>query len=85
MPRKDLRELEGVKAFFLNDVSRSKQEISELVQLDLDRNGTIDPHELQQLRRKRVSLKSSDKLMELLSTHPNMLKRIKHLSLYEQA
>jgi heat shock protein HtpX len=84
IPRKDLRELEGVKAFFLNDVSRSRAEISELAQLDTDRSGTIDPEELRLLKKKKVAVKMPDRLMELLSTHPNMLKRIKHLSLYER-
>ncbi|MFC1514641.1 zinc metalloprotease HtpX [Candidatus Omnitrophota bacterium] len=80
MPRQDLRELEGLKAFFLNDLSRARGEINELIQLDLDRNGTIDPGELKILKRKRIALKSSDRMMELFSTHPNMLKRIQHLS-----
>lgn len=84
LPRENLRALEGVKAFFLNDVSRSRREISELAQLDLDRSGTIDPYELQTLKKKTLALKFPDKLMELLSTHPNMLKRIKHLSSYQR-
>lgn len=33
-----------------------------------------------ELRQKRISLSFGDKLMELFTTHPNMLKRIKHLS-----
>jgi Zn-dependent protease with chaperone function len=33
-----------------------------------------------ELRQKEVRLSTGDKLMELFTTHPNMLKRIKHLS-----
>ncbi|MBN2121026.1 MAG: M48 family metalloprotease [Candidatus Omnitrophica bacterium] len=84
LPRQNLRELEGLKAFFLNDVSRARTEIRELSQLDLDRSGTIDPYELKELKKKKVILKAPDRLMELLSTHPNMLKRIQHLSLYQK-
>ncbi|HQJ15681.1 MAG TPA: zinc metalloprotease HtpX [Candidatus Omnitrophota bacterium] len=80
--REDLRQVEGIKAFFASDPSRAWQEIRELKQLDADRSGTIDPSELDLLRRKNIRLGTADKLMELLSTHPNMLKRIKQLSRY---
>lgn len=76
----ELSRVEGVKAFFLNDPSRAWTEIRELSQVDRDMSGTIDYHELLELRQKRVELGTSHKLMELLTTHPNMLKRIKHLS-----
>ncbi len=75
-----LRETEGLKAFFLNDPSRALNEIRELRQLDLDRSGTIDSAELALLQNKNVQLGFTDRLLEILSTHPNMLKRIKHLS-----
>jgi Zn-dependent protease with chaperone function len=32
------------------------------------------------LRKKTVRVSTGDKLMELFTTHPNMLKRTKHLS-----
>jgi len=78
--REELREIEGLKAFFVNDPSRALNEIYELRQLDLDMSGTIDPNELEVLRTKRIRLGFADKLMEILSTHPNMLKRIKQLA-----
>ena len=78
-----LRESEGLKAFFVNDPSQARTEIKELAQLDLDKSGTIDPAELDMLRNKNIRLNLGDKLMELLSTHPNMLKRIKRLSEYK--
>ncbi|MDD5584075.1 MAG: zinc metalloprotease HtpX [Candidatus Omnitrophica bacterium] len=84
-PKEELRAVEGVKAFFLNDVSRGRQEIGDLANLDLDRSGSIDPFELKTLQQKGIKLSTSDKLMELLSTHPNMLKRIKQLSQYSRA
>jgi heat shock protein HtpX len=81
-PREELAHAEGLKAFFVNDVSRARTEIKELAGLDLDKSGTIDPYELRALQEKRINLNFGDKLMELLSTHPNMLKRIKQLSTY---
>ena len=80
--RDELRDVEGLKAFFVNDPSRALSEIKELRSLDVDKSGTIDPHEMDMLMNKRIVLGFGDKLMELLSTHPNMLKRIKHLSEY---
>lgn len=80
MPQEAVREAEGMKAFFVNDPSSARNEIKELVQLDLDRSGTIDPSELARLRTSKIKPTTADKMMELLSTHPNMLKRIKHLS-----
>jgi heat shock protein HtpX len=43
-------------------------------------SGTIDSDELMALRSKKVRISTKDKLMEIFSTHPNMLKRIKNLS-----
>lgn len=84
LPKENLKEIEGVKAFFLNDLSRAQSEVSDLAQLDLDRTGTIDPYELRSLSQKRIDLSFADKAMEILSTHPNMLKRIKQLSEYNK-
>ena len=76
----ELKRVEGIKAFFVNDPSRAWNEINELKQVDTDMSGTIDYDELMELRQKQVRLKTGDKMMELFTTHPNMLKRIKHLS-----
>lgn len=84
-PKEAIREAEGLKAFFINDPSRALTELRELKDLDLDHSGTIDASELINLRSKTVQISFVDKLMEVLSTHPNMLKRIKQLSTYERA
>jgi heat shock protein HtpX len=81
--KESLKEVEGLKAFFVNDPSKAFSDIKELAQLDLDKSGTIDRSELEVLSNKRISLGVGDKLLELLSTHPNMLKRIKRLSEYK--
>ncbi|MBM3246513.1 MAG: peptidase [Candidatus Omnitrophica bacterium] len=80
--KESLKEVEGLKAFFVNDPSQALNEIRELKSLDLDKSGTIDASELERLRTKAVHLGFGDKLLEALSTHPNMLKRIKQLSTY---
>jgi heat shock protein HtpX len=80
--QESLKSVEGLKAFFANDPSQARNDIKELRQLDLDRSGTIDASELARLTTIKVNIGLADKLMELLSTHPNMLKRIKQLSQY---
>ena len=78
--RHELKQVEGMKAFFANDISRAHDEIRELANLDLDKSGHIDEHELSQLSERHIKLSGIDRLMEVMSTHPNMLKRIKTLS-----
>jgi len=78
--REELKRVEGVKALFLNDPTRAWREIRELSQIDRNMDGAIDVNELIELRGKSVQLRTTDKMMELFTTHPNMLKRIKHLS-----
>lgn len=83
MNKDSIKEVEGLKAFFVNDPSRALTEMRELSQLDLDKNGVLEASELEQLISKKVHLNFGDKMMELFSTHPNMLKRIKQLSEYK--
>jgi len=80
-----LKEVEGLKAFFVNDPSRAASEIRDLMALDLDKNGTLSAEELQALSNKKVRLSFADRFLEAWSTHPNMLKRIKQLSTYPRA
>ncbi|MCX5694090.1 MAG: zinc metalloprotease HtpX [Candidatus Omnitrophica bacterium] len=81
--KEELKQTEGLKAFFINDPSQGRKEVLEISQLDLDKSGTIDASELELLRRSNIRLNLGDRMLELLSTHPNMLKRIKRLSEYK--
>jgi len=80
VPQEELKKVEGAKAFFVNDPSRALIEVRELKEIDQDMSGSIDVGELMALRSKKVKVGFGEKMMEALSTHPNMLKRIKHLS-----
>ena len=82
--KKTLKQAEGMKAFFLNDPSRAMDEVRKLKDIDVDMSGTIDQNELMMLQTKTVRLTGSDKVLEALSTHPNMVKRIKQLALMQQ-
>lgn len=76
----EIKNIEGQKAFFLNDISNPEKDISDLKQLDLNNDGTIGAEELKQLQKQNVKIDTGAKFMEVLSTHPDMLKRIKRLS-----
>ncbi|MDI6644524.1 MAG: zinc metalloprotease HtpX [Methanobacteriaceae archaeon] len=76
----EIKEVEGVKAFFVNDVSDAGNEISDLRQLDLDMDGVISESELSRLKHSETRVSLAQKIMEIISTHPNMVKRIKRLS-----
>jgi len=82
IPKEDMQAVEGAKAFFINDVSNARNEIHALSELDLDQSGTIDKYELSRLKHSPINLSAGSKLMEIFSTHPDMLKRIKQLSEY---
>lgn len=79
--KETLRRVDGAKAFFINDPSRAAREIRGVRQLDPDMSGAISASALTALKTAEVHLGIGDQLMELFSTHPNMLRRIKHLSL----
>ncbi|MBU4437209.1 MAG: M48 family metalloprotease [Candidatus Altiarchaeota archaeon] len=78
--RNALKQMEGYKAFFLNDPSRAANELREMKVIDSDMSGSVDQTELMNIRNKKINVSGTDKFMEMFSTHPNMLKRIKHLS-----
>ena len=76
----ELKKVEGLKAFFVNDISDARNEIDDLRSMDLDRDGSISESELAQIKYTKTNVKTADKIMEIFSTHPNMVKRIKRLS-----
>ncbi len=76
----ELKQVEGLKAFFANDISDARNEIDDLRSMDLDKDGTISESELAQIKYTKTRVKTADKIMEIFSTHPNMVKRIKRLA-----
>lgn len=78
--KRELKQVEGVKAFFVNDISDAQKEINDLKQVDLNLDGVLSETELAELRYSKTKISMGSKIMELLSTHPNMVKRIKRLA-----
>ncbi|MDR3223365.1 MAG: M48 family metalloprotease [Methanobrevibacter sp.] len=80
--KNEVKKFKGTSAFFLNDIGNTDFDIRELSQLDTDRDGNISASELSQLKYREIHVKTREKLMEVFSTHPNMLKRMRRLSEY---
>lgn len=80
LDEREVKSVEGVKAFFVNDISDARNEINDLKQVDLDMDGTISELELAELRDSKTKISTGSKIMELMSTHPNMVKRVKRLA-----
>lgn len=78
--KKAVKEVEGVKAFFVNDISSAGSVVSNLKELDLNMDGKISESELDELKYSRTRIDKGSQIMEILSTHPNMVKRVKRLS-----
>jgi len=76
----ELKEVEGLKAFFVNDISDARNEINDLRAMDMNKDGYISESELAQIKYTKTRIKTADKIMEIFSTHPNMVERIKRLS-----
>jgi len=79
-PKHELKRVEGMKAFFANDPSRAMEELTDLEEVDIDKSGHIDEKELKALQRTSLRISGVDRFMEILSTHPNMVKRIQALA-----
>jgi len=80
----EMKRVEGMKAFFLNDPSQAWNEVRDLSQVDANRDGKINWDELMNLRQKKIKLGAGDIMMEIFTTHPHTLKRIRALAEYEQ-
>ncbi len=80
LDKNELKQVEGIKAFFVNDISDAKNEINDLKSMDLDMDGSISESELAQIKYTKTRVGAASRIMEIFSTHPNMVKRIKRLS-----
>jgi heat shock protein HtpX len=78
--KEELKRVEAVKALFVTDPARAYLEVRELSQIDRGGRGVITYDDLMDLRQKEVRLGFGSQMAELFMTHPNMVKRIKHLS-----
>lgn len=74
-----LKSIEGMKAFFATDPSRALKEVSDLRKADINMDGHLDAYEVQ-LFAKEAKISTIDRILEIFSTHPNVVKRISRSS-----
>ena len=75
-----IKDVNTVRAFFVNDVDNATRDLNDFRQIDFDGDGSISEEELRELSQRNVDISTSNKIMELFSTHPDSLKRVKRLS-----
>ncbi len=71
------------RAFFVNDINNAKHDVTDFQQIDFDGDGRISDDELRRLANSEVKISKTNGIMELLSTHPDSLKRVKRLAQLE--
>ena len=77
--KETIAELNTNRAFFVNDVNNARNDITDFRQIDIDGDGKISDDELRRLVTSGVKISKKNGIMELLSTHPDSLKRVKRL------
>ena len=75
-----IKEVNTNRAFFVNDVNNARHDINDFQQIDFDGDGRISDDELRRLANSEVKISKTNGIMELLSTHPDSLKRVKRLA-----
>ena len=75
-----IKDLNTNRAFFFNDINNGTKDVHDFRQIDFDGDGSISDDELRRLANSNVKISKADSIMELLSTHPDSLKRVKRLS-----
>lgn len=78
---RETKALGSMRAFFAADPVTARGDFQQLSAADLDRNGKIDAYELK-LFAERAKTNRAERLMELFSTHPNPVSRVKRLGTY---
>ncbi len=73
------KEVGSMRAFFAADPLSAKRDLRDLRQADIDRNGRIDEYELREFAA-RAKISMSERIMEIFSTHPHPVSRVKRLA-----
>jgi heat shock protein HtpX len=81
--KETIDEVNTNRAFFVNDVNNAKHDVTDFRQIDFDGDGRISDEELRRLANSDVKISGKNGIMELLSTHPDSLKRVKRLAQLE--
>ena len=78
--KETIDEVNTNRAFFVNDVNNAQHDINDFQQIDFDGDGRISDEELRKLANSEINISKTNGIMELFSTHPDSLKRVKRLA-----
>ncbi|WP_407422177.1 zinc metalloprotease HtpX [Methanobrevibacter sp.] len=78
--KETINDLNCNRAFFVNDINNAKNDVVDFQQIDFDGDGRISDEELRTLANSNVKISKKNGIMEVFSTHPDSLKRVKRLA-----
>lgn len=78
--KETINDLNTNRAFFVNDINNAQHDVVDFKQVDFDGDGKISDEELRRLANADVKISKTNGIMELFSTHPDSLKRVKRLA-----
>lgn len=78
--KETISDLNTNRAFFVNDINNAKNDVVDFQQIDFDGDGRISDEELRRLANSNVKISKKNGIMEIFSTHPDSLKRVKKLA-----
>ena len=78
--KETIADLNTNRAFFVNDINNAKNDVVDFQQIDFDGDGRISDEELRRLANSNVKISKKNGIMEIFSTHPDSLKRVKRLA-----
>ncbi len=79
--KKVKKEMGSMRAFFAADPITARTDLKDLRAADLNKDGKIDEYELRAFA-ERARVSRADRLMEIFSTHPTPVSRVKKLGEY---
>ncbi len=76
----EIKDVGTLRAFFANDINNGERDVATFRQIDFDGDGKISDEDLRKFYNVGIKSGLGDSFKEILSTHPDSLKRAKRLA-----